>query len=36
MQRLQQGMPPTETAEAEWEKLDRKRTREQVDREERM
>lgn len=28
MLRLQSGLPPTETAEVEWEKLERKRARE--------
>lgn len=36
MQRLNSGMPPTETAEAEWEKIERKRARDQSDREERL
>lgn len=36
MQRLNSGLPPTETAEMEWEKIERKRNREQGDREERM
>lgn len=29
-------MPPTETAESEWEKIERKRAREKQDREERI
>lgn len=36
MQRLQQGMPPTDTADSEWEKIERKRAREVQDREERI
>ena len=36
MQRLNQGMPPTETAESEWEKIERKKARERQDREERI
>ncbi len=27
MRRLESGMPPTETAEAEWEKIEKKRVR---------
>jgi hypothetical protein len=29
MQRLQSGMPPTDTAEGEWEKIERKRMRDE-------
>lgn len=36
MQRLNTGLPPTDNAEAEWEKIDRKRTREKMDRDERI
>jgi len=36
MERLNSGMPPTETAESEWEKIERKRLREDQNREERI
>jgi chromosome segregation ATPase len=36
MHRLNQGLPPTETAESEWEKIERKRAREKTDRDERV
>jgi hypothetical protein len=36
MARLNSGLPPTETAESEWEKIERKRLRERSDRDERM
>jgi hypothetical protein len=36
MQRLTHGMPPTDTAEAEWEKIERKRVRDQQNKDERI
>lgn len=36
MQRLNSGLPPTDTAETEWEKIERKRLREDQNREERI
>ena len=36
MQRLNHGMPPTDTAEQEWDKIERKRARDQLNRDERV
>lgn len=36
MQRLNQGLPPTETAEAEWQKIERNRVRKNTERDERI
>jgi hypothetical protein len=36
MQRLNQGLPPTETAEVEWQKIERNRVRKNTERDERI
>jgi hypothetical protein len=36
MHRLNQGLPPTENAESEWDKIERKRARDKSERDERV
>jgi hypothetical protein len=36
MQRLNSGLPPTETAESEWQKIERNRIRSKSERDERI
>ena len=36
MQRLNQGLPPTETADDEWQKIERNRVRKSTERDERI
>jgi hypothetical protein len=36
MHRLNQGLPPTENAEGEWDKIERKRARDKSERDERV